>query len=74
LSEEFSIVHQMEVLPRGGTDAGGMQLSRAGIPVATISIPCRYTHTVVESVHAQDVQATIDLTRRFIENSHRFTV
>lgn len=74
LSEERSITHQMEVLPRGGTDAGGMQLSRAGIPVATISIPCRYTHTVVESVHASDVQATIDLTRAFIENSHRFTV
>jgi putative aminopeptidase FrvX len=74
LAEEHSITHQMEILSRGGTDAGGMQLSRAGIPVATISIPCRYTHTVVESVHASDVQASIDLTRVFIENSHRFTV
>ena len=72
LCEEFSVAHQMEVLARGGTDAGGMQLSRAGIPVATISIPCRYTHTVVESVHADDVQASIELTRLFIENSHRF--
>ncbi len=74
LSEEQGIKHQMEVLPKGGTDAGGMQLSRAGIPVATISIPCRYTHTVIESVHASDVQASIDLTRAFLEHSHLFRV
>ncbi len=74
LAEEYSITHQMEVLPRGGTDAGGMQLSRGGIPVATISIPCRYTHTVVESVHKDDVESSIELTRRFMEQAHRFVV
>ncbi len=72
LCEEQGIQHQMEVLPKGGTDAGGMQLSRGGIPVATISIPCRYTHTVIESVHANDVAASIALTKAFIEHSHLF--
>ena len=67
-----NIAYQMEVLPKGGTDAGGMQLSRAGIPVATISIPCRYTHTVVETVHKSDVVSSIELTKSFIENSHKF--
>jgi putative aminopeptidase FrvX len=72
LAERKGIKHQMEVLPAGGTDAGGIQLSRGGTPVCTLSIPCRYTHSVVESVHKDDVQATIDLLRAFIEHSHEF--
>lgn len=74
LCEQHSIKHQMEVLPKGGTDAGGMQMSRDGIPVVSLSIPCRYTHSVVEAVHKDDVQATIDLVRCFIEHSHEFVI
>ncbi len=73
LAEKKDIHHQMEVLPRGGTDAGGMQLSRAGIPVCTLSIPCRYTHSVVESVHQDDVAMTIRLLTDFLEHSAEFT-
>jgi endoglucanase len=72
LAEQKGIKYQMEVLPAGGTDAGGMQMSRGGIPVCTLSVPCRYTHSVVESVHKDDVQATIDLLTAFIEHSHEF--
>lgn len=74
LAEKHSVQYQMEVLPKGGTDAGGMQLSRGGTPVATLSIPCRYTHTVAESVHKDDVTACIELTRLFMENSADFVV
>lgn len=74
LAEENNICYQMEILPRGGTDAGGMQLARSGIPVCTISIPCRYAHSVVESVHREDVERSIELVRCFCEHSHRFTV
>ncbi|GIV52909.1 MAG: peptidase M42 [Candidatus Kapaibacterium sp.] len=73
LAEENSFRYQMEILPRGGTDAGGMQLARSGIPVCTISIPCRYAHSVVESVHREDVERSIELVRCFCEQSHRFT-
>ncbi|MCS6965917.1 MAG: M20/M25/M40 family metallo-hydrolase, partial [Candidatus Kapabacteria bacterium] len=69
IAEEEGIPYQMEVLPRGGTDAGAMQLSRAGIPVCTISIPNRYTHSVVECVHKDDIAAAIQLLRRFLERS-----
>lgn len=72
LAERKQIQHQMEILPRGGTDAGGMQLSRAGIPVCTLSIPCRYTHSVVESVHKDDVEMTIRLLTAFLEHSGEF--
>lgn len=74
LADENNIGYQMEILPRGGTDAGGMQLARSGIPVCTISIPCRYAHSVVESVHREDVERSIELVRCFCEQSHRFTI
>lgn len=73
LADNNDIRYQMEVLPRGGTDAGGMQLSRAGIPVCTLSVPCRYTHSVVESVHRDDVDMTIRLLSAFLEHSSEFT-
>ncbi len=72
LAQRKAISYQMEVLPRGGTDAGGMQLSRAGIPVCTVSIPCRYTHSVVETVHNEDVERAIKLTHAFMEHSGEF--
>lgn len=55
------IPHQLEVLPRGGTDAGALQRSRGGTRAITLSIPTRYIHTVTESVHKADLKATVDL-------------
>ncbi|HEU4754462.1 MAG TPA: M20/M25/M40 family metallo-hydrolase, partial [Armatimonadota bacterium] len=66
------IPYQMEILPRGGTDAGGIQRVRTGVPVCTISIPCRYVHTSVEMCCKADIEASIDLLCAFIEEGHRF--
>ncbi|MCG9895864.1 MAG: M20/M25/M40 family metallo-hydrolase, partial [Fimbriimonadaceae bacterium] len=71
LAEEKHIPHQMELLPMGGTDAGGVQRQHGGIPSFTLSIPTRYVHTVNETVHPGDVQASIDLLRAYIEDAHR---
>ena len=71
LAEENGIPHQMEILPRGGTDAGGLQMAREGAAVVTLSIPARYVHSVVESVHPDDVEATIKLLVAFIENADK---
>lgn len=73
LAEKYSIPYQLEVLPSGGTDAGAMQASRAGMPVCTLSIPCRYTHSVAESVHKNDIESTIRLLTAFLEHSSEFT-
>lgn len=64
------VKHQMEVLPLGGTDAGGVQRQNGGIPAFTLSIPCRYIHTVNETVHPDDIQASIDLLALYIEDAH----
>jgi len=70
VAERNQITHQLEVLPRGGTDAGAMQRSRAGAPAITLSIPTRYIHTVNEMVDLHDVDATIELLARYLEDAH----
>ena len=64
------IPYQMEILPAGGTDAGGVQRLHGGIPAVTLSVPCRYVHTPNEMVNEADVQATIDLLARYLEEAH----
>lgn len=66
LAERSGIPYQLEVLTMGGTDAGAVQRSRAGVPSITLSIPTRYIHTIVEACHIADIQATIDLVVAFL--------
>jgi putative aminopeptidase FrvX len=70
VAEKHGIKYQMEILPRGGTDAGAVQRLHGGVPAFTLSIPCRYVHTVNETVHPADVQACIDLLARYLEEAH----
>ncbi len=67
VAKKKKIPYQKDVLPRGGTDAGAMQRVEGGAAVITLSIPCRYVHTTVETVHKTDVQAVIDLLAAYLE-------
>ncbi len=67
LAEQHSIPVQDEILPFGGNDGGAFVSSRGGRAVVSISIPCRYVHTVNEMVSVSDVQASIDLVAAFID-------
>ena len=71
VAEGAAIDYQLEVLPRGGTDAGAMQRSRGGNATATLSIPTRYIHTVNEMVSAEDVAGAVELLARSIEDAHK---
>src|SRR5215468_6854976 len=70
VAEKHNIPHQMEVLPRGGTDAGAMQRSRAGAAAITLSIPSRYVHTVNEMVNTGDLDAAATLLVCYLEDAH----
>src|SRR5918997_482195 len=70
IAEREGIPHQVEILPFGGTDAGGVQRLHGGIPAITLSIPCRYVHTPNEMVNEGDVQAAITLLARYLEEAH----
>jgi putative aminopeptidase FrvX len=67
IAERENIPYQMEILPAGGTDAGGVQRLHGGIPAVTLSVPCRYVHTPNEMVSEADVEAAITLLARYLE-------
>ena len=68
LAVKHKIKHQLEVLPFGGTDAGGMQLFGDGA-VCTLSVPTRYVHSPSEIIHKGDLRASIDLLVKFLESA-----
>ncbi|MCC8169347.1 MAG: M20/M25/M40 family metallo-hydrolase [Oscillospiraceae bacterium] len=51
-----------------GTDAWEIQVSRAGIPTALLSIPLKYMHTSVETLAVSDVKAVSKLILSFIKD------
>ena len=71
LARKRKIKYQMEILPLGGTDAGAMQRVRAGVPVATISVPTRYIHSSVELVDKKDLKAGVNLLTAFVEEGQK---
>lgn len=65
LAQENEIPHQMTVKRTGGTDAGAMQPTRAGVRVGGICVPCRYTHSPTECIRASDALACVRLVCAF---------
>lgn len=58
-----------------GTDTDAFAYSNDGVASALISLPLRYMHTTVESVHKEDVENVIKLiiaTLKNIKNNHDF--
>jgi len=67
IAEDNKIKYQIDVRMKGGTDAGVIQRSKAGVPVCIISIPVRYTHTIIEMCHKDDIEDTIKLVTKYLE-------
>jgi endoglucanase len=49
-----------------GTDADAISVRRAGIPVGTVGVACRYMHTPCEVIHLGDLELAVDLLVRFV--------
>jgi endoglucanase len=61
------IPYQMTAEPSAtGTDANAMQINRAGVAAALVSIPNRYTHTPVEVVSLADLENAAKLLAEFL--------
>jgi tetrahedral aminopeptidase len=43
---------------------------REGSPTITLSTPTRYVHTVNEMIHQTDLEASITLLARYLEDAH----
>jgi endoglucanase len=67
VAKKNKIPHQLSILPRGGTDAAGLQRARGGMRTFTLSTPTRNIHTVTEACHKSDIQASIDLLAAWLQ-------
>ncbi len=73
LAEQHQIRWQPEILQGGGTDASGIQrMGERGVITGALSIPTRYIHQTVETVHPDDVVATEALLRAAVTQLDQF--
>jgi putative aminopeptidase FrvX len=61
VAEAESIPYQFRQPGGGGTDSGEIQLSLAGIPTVSVSVPHRYTHSPISISRVDDWKNTINL-------------
>ncbi len=61
LAEKNNIPYTNEILTFGGTDAGAMALTGAGVKAGGISVPVRYIHSPSEMASVKDIEACVSL-------------
>ena len=67
-AEADGIPYQLETLTLGTTDSAGIHVTGDGVPSGAISIPCRFVHTVSETVDLNDIEACVDLLHGLVAN------
>ncbi len=60
-AEKNKIQYQFRQPGGGGTNAGAIQQSRAGVPVVSVSVPHRYTHSPISISRVDDWKNTLNL-------------
>ncbi|HLT58457.1 MAG TPA: M42 family metallopeptidase [Limnochordales bacterium] len=70
-AESAGIPWQWKRTTFGGTDAGSIHLTRAGVPAATVSVPCRYIHSPCAFMSLRDFENTRRLLAAFLEDVPR---
>jgi putative aminopeptidase FrvX len=69
LAKQKNINYQLSAASyRTGTDTDAFAYSSEGIASALVSIPLKYMHTTVETVHRDDISQTINLLYEVINN------
>ncbi len=62
-AKENDIPYQLEIMTDGGTDAGAIHLTGAGVKTGGISIPTRYIHSPSEMASVSDIENCVRLAR-----------
>ncbi len=68
LAKENNIPVQYKTLIAGGNDAGIIHLSNGGVPTLSVSVPCRYIHSPASLASLDDIDATKELCKCFLDN------
>ncbi len=70
-AEKNKIQYQFRQPGGGGTNAGAIQQSRAGVPVVSVSVPHRYTHSPISVSRVDDWKNTLNLLHLALKNITR---
>lgn len=68
IAEKKGIKVQHRRSTAGGTDAGKINLTREGIPVAGVALPCRYIHSPVSVISQNDYEELCRLVYEFVRS------
>ena len=60
-AEKENIQYQFRQPGGGGTNSGAIQQTRAGVPVVSVSVPHRYTHSPISISRVEDWKGTLNL-------------
>ena len=71
LAEKNEIPIQFREATSGGNDASVIQQTKAGCPVASVSVPCRYIHTPVSVMSMDDFHSAKKLVVSFLRSVER---
>ncbi len=66
--ETAGVTVQHDVMIGGTTDATEFQSIGGGRHAGAIAVPCRYTHSPVETIDLTDAEATVDVLRTALES------
>ncbi len=70
VADDAAIPYQYKLPTYGGTDAGAIHLTRAGILSGVVSVPCRFIHSPTSTMRLNDFENTVRLMRNFIVRIH----
>lgn len=55
----------------GGTDAGSIHVSKAGVPTIVLNVPCRYIHSFASVISEKDYNACLNLVDELLKELPR---
>lgn len=64
-AKDGRVEYQIKKPLYGGTDAGRVALSRAGVASGVLSVPCRYIHNGLSLLSLEDLRSCVEVAFRF---------
>ncbi len=74
IAEKHKIDYQYKLPIYGGTDAGSIHTSGAGVMCGVVAVPCRYIHSQFGLMRLDDFEKTIKLTTEFVKACRTMTM
>lgn len=68
VADDNGIPYQLKTALGGGTDAGRIHNSNAGVPSLVVSMPCRYIHSPVAFLSKEDYEHDLALNKAILNN------